>query len=220
VESEVTVGAWRAPISNFLAFAEQSFLDEVASKAGKDPIAFRLELMQRAKDAPVGKLTYEPERFIEVIKLAADKSGWGKATDGIHQGFSVYFSHNSYVAQVANVSIRDGRPHIQKMYSAVDCGIVVNDSGARTQVEGGTLDGIGHALYGELTISDGVAKQQNFDNYRLIRMPEAMPIEIHFVQNGKSPTGLGEPALPPAAGAVGNAIFAATGKRLRKQPLG
>jgi isoquinoline 1-oxidoreductase beta subunit len=218
-KSEVTVGAWRAPISNFLAFAEQSFLDEVALKAGKDPIRFRLELMQRANEKPVGALSYEPDRFIEVITLAAEKSGWWNAQEGVHLGFSVYFSHNSYIAQVAEVVMQEGRPTVQKMYTSVDCGIVVNTSGARTQVEGGTIDGIGHAMYGKLTIANGSAEQQNFDKYRLIRMREVMPTEIHFVNNGKAPTGLGEPALPPASGAVGNAIFSATGKRLRKQPF-
>jgi isoquinoline 1-oxidoreductase beta subunit len=218
-ESEVTVGAWRAPITNFLAFAEQSFLDEVALKVNKDPVQFRLDLMQRALDTPVGELTYEPARFIEVIKLAAEKSNWGKAADGVAQGFSVYYSHNSYVAHVADVVVENAKPRVQKMYCAVDCGIVINQSGARNQIDGGTLDGIGHAMYGELTIANGTAEQQNFDKYRLMRLPEAMPVEIYFVNNGKSPTGLGEPALPPAAGAVGNAIFTATGKRLRKQPF-
>ncbi|HLF65934.1 MAG TPA: molybdopterin cofactor-binding domain-containing protein [Saprospiraceae bacterium] len=218
-QSEVTVGAWRAPITNFLAFAEQSFLDEVALKVNKDPVQFRLDLMQRALDNPVGELIYEPARFIEVIKLAAEKSNWGRASDDVKQGFSVYYSHNSYVAHVADVVVQEGKPKVQKMHCAVDCGIVINQSGANTMVEGGTLDGIGHAMYGELTIKEGIAEQQNFDKFRLLRISEAMPVEMHFVNNGKSPTGLGEPALPPAAGAVGNAIFTATGKRLRKQPF-
>ncbi len=219
LSSEVTTGAWRAPVANFLAYAEQSFLDEVALKAGKDPVLFRLDHMQRALDNPVGNLVYEPARFIEVIKLAVEKSNWGKAVSGIQQGFSVYYSHNSYVAHVADISLQDAKPKVEKMHCVVDCGIVINQSGARNQIDGGTLDGLGHAMYGELTVTDGIANQQNFDTFRLMRIAESMPVEIHFVNNSKSPTGLGEPALPPAAGAVGNAIFTATGKRLRKQPF-
>lgn len=219
ITSEVTVGAWRAPITNFLAFAEQSFIDEVARRAGKDPVAFRLELFARAKDNPTGDLNYEPDRFIEVIRLTAEKSGWDSPQEGVHKGFSVYYSHNSYVAHVAEVVMKNGKPDVQKMYCGVDCGIVINPSGGNNQVEGGTIDGLGHAMYGELTIAEGKAVQQNFDTFRLIRIGEVPPVEMHYVQNGKSPTGLGEPALPPAGGAVGNAIFSATGKRLRKQPF-
>ena len=219
LESNVTVGAWRAPITNFLAFAEQSFLDEIALKVGKDPVEFRLALYQQALDNPVGELSYEPQRFIDVIKLAAEKSNWGNAPSGVHQGFSVYYSHNSYVAQVAEVVLEADKPVLKKIHCAVDCGIVVNPLGALNQIEGGMVDGIGHAMYGELTIKDGAAEQHNFDAYRLIRMPEAPASEIHFVDNGKAPTGLGEPTLPPVAGALGNAIFSATGERLRKQPF-
>jgi isoquinoline 1-oxidoreductase beta subunit len=188
-------------------------------KAGKDPVQFRLDHLQRALDKKVGELAYEPARFIEVIKLAAEKSNWGKAPAGVTQGFSVYYSHNSYVAHVADVVMKDGKPTVAKMHCAVDSGIVINESGALNQIVGGTLAGLGHAMYGDLTITDGKSNQQNFDTFRLMRMNEAMPVEVHFVKNGKSPTGLGEPALPPAAGAVGNAIFTATGTRLRKQPF-
>jgi isoquinoline 1-oxidoreductase beta subunit len=219
VESEVTVGAWRAPITNFLAYAEQSFLDEVAEKAGKDPVQFRLDLLSNAQDSPTGDLSYEPDRYAAVIRLAAEKCGWGNTSNGVKQGLSAYYSHNTYVAQVADVILENGKPKVDKMTTAVDCGIVVNKSGALTQVEGGTIDGIGHAMYGELTIADGKSEQQNFDSYRLIRIGEVPKTEIHFVDNGKPPTGLGEPALPPAAGAVANAIYTATGQRLRKQPF-
>jgi isoquinoline 1-oxidoreductase beta subunit len=219
LESEVTVGAWRAPITNFLAYAEQSFLDEVAEKAGKDSVQFRLDLLADAQARPVGDLSYEPDRYAGVIRLAAEKCAWGNSANTVKQGLSAYYSHNTYVAQVADVVMENGKPKVEKMTTAVDCGIVVNKSGALTQVEGGTIDGIGHAMYGNLTISDGKSEQQNFDSYRLIRINEVPKTEIHFVDNGKAPTGLGEPALPPAAGAVANAIYNATGKRLRKQPF-
>ncbi|MDV3307794.1 MAG: xanthine dehydrogenase family protein molybdopterin-binding subunit [Cyclobacteriaceae bacterium] len=217
-QSPITTGAWRAPITNFLAYAEQSFLDEVAMAAKKDPVQFRLELLERARQNPVGRLGYDADRMIGVIKLAAEKSGWGKKRD-VAQGFSVYFSHRSYVAQVAEVIRKNNQPVLHKIYAGVDCGIVVNESGARQQVTGGIVDGLGHALYGNLTFRNGEAEQKNFDSYRLIRMKEVPEVEVHFVDNGISPTGLGEPALPPTGGAVANAFFKATGKRLYRQPF-
>ncbi|KXK29410.1 MAG: aldehyde dehydrogenase [Bacteroidetes bacterium OLB12] len=135
------------------------------------------------------------------------------------QGFSVYFSHRSYVAQVAEVEMINGNPVLKKIYAASDCGIVVNLSGARQQVMGGIVDGLGHALYGQLTFKEGASEQRNFNNYRLIRYNEVPQVEVHFVDNGIDPTGLGEPALPPTGGAVANAIFKATGKRLYNQPF-
>ncbi len=217
-KSPITTGAWRAPITNFLAYAEQSFLDEVAHAAGKDPVAFRLELLERAKSKPVGDIRYNIDRMIGVIKLAAEKSGWGK-NKNISQGFSVYFSHASYVAQVANVEMQGGMPVVKKIYAVSDCGQVVNLGGARQQVMGGVVDGLGHAMYSKLSFKDGAAEQRNYNSYRLIRMKEIPEIETHFVDNGIDPTGLGEPALPPTGGAVANAIFKATGKRLRSQPF-
>ncbi len=222
-KSPITTGPWRAPITNFLAFAEQSFFDEVAQAAGKDPVQFRLTLLDKAKQKPVGAIKYDIDRMKGVIQLAAEKSGWGKkkGTDGrpVAQGFSVYFSHRSYVAQVGEVVMQKGKPILQKVYSAADCGVVVNQSGAQQQVRGCVVDGIGHAMYGNITFKDGVPEQKNFNEYRLIRLNEIPEIEVHFVENGIDPTGLGEPSLPPAGGAVANAIFKATGKRLRSQPF-
>lgn len=222
-KSPITTGPWRAPITNFLAFAEQSFLDEVAQAAGKDPVQFRLELLDKAKQKPVGAVKYDVDRMKGVIQLASEKAGWGKkkGTDGkpIAQGFSVYFSHRSYVAQVGEVVVQKGKPVLQKVYSAADCGVVINQSGARQQVAGCIVDGIGHAMYGNITFKEGVPEQKNFNEYRLIRLNEIPQVEVHFVENDIAPTGLGEPSLPPAAAAVANAIFKATGKRLRSQPF-
>jgi isoquinoline 1-oxidoreductase subunit beta len=217
-QSPITTGAWRAPITNFLAFAEQAFLDEVALAAKKDPVQFRLELLDKAKQAPTGAIKYDIDRMKAVINLAAEKSGWGKKKD-LAQGFSVYFSHRSYVAQVAEVEMVSGNPVLKKIIAASDCGIVINLSGARQQVAGGIVDGLGHALYGQVTFKDGAAEQRNFNNYKLIRYTEVPQVEVHFVDNGIDPTGLGEPALPPTGGAVANAIFKATGKRLYNQPF-
>lgn len=217
-KSPITTGPWRAPITNFLAYAEQSFLDEVAEAAGKDPIQFRLELLEKAKKAPAGEVKYDIDRMIAVIKLAAEKSNWGKKK-GIHQGFSVYFSHRSYVAQVGEVVVEKGKPVLKNMIAAVDCGIVINKSGSLQQVRGGVVDGIGHAMYGNLTFKDGAPDQNNFNAFRLIRMNEIPEVDVHFVDNGIAPTGLGEPALPPAGAAAANAFYKATKKRLRNQPF-
>jgi len=216
--SPITTGAWRAPVTNFLAFAEQSFLDEVALAAGKDAVQFRLELLQKARTKPVGAIKYNIDRMETVIKQAAEKSGWG-TKKGVSQGFSVYFSHASYVAQVCDVVMKAGKPAVTKIYAVADCGEVVNKSGAMHQVMGGVLDGYGHAMYGKLTFKDGKPAETNFGPYRLIRMKEIPEVEAHFVDNGIDPTGLGEPALPPTGGAVANAIFKATGTRLKNQPF-
>jgi len=221
LDTNISTGAWRAPRSNFMAGVEQAFLDEVAVACGKDPIEFRLELFERAKNDQVGEeVDYDAERFAGVLKLIKEKAGWGKETPGVHRGVSAYFCHNSYVAQVVDVVIKDGKPKVHKVWCASDCGIVVNPDGAINQIEGGIIDGIGHAMYGMLTFTEGVVDQQNFDKYRLIRHSEApAEIESYFVENGIHPTGLGEPSLPPVQGALANALYKATGKRLYRQPF-
>jgi len=222
LESNVSTGAWRAPRSNFIAGAEQSFLDEVAEAAGQDPIAFRLELFDRAMNDPVGgEHDYDASRYAGVLRLVRDRSRWPDApSSGVHRGVSAYYSHNSYVAQIVDVTLDDGEPHIEKVWCAVDCGIVVNPDAARNQVEGGIVDGIGHAMYSVLSITDGTPDQSNFDTYRLIRNAEAPDaIETFFVDNGIDPTGLGEPTLPPISGGVANALASATGQRIYSQPF-
>jgi len=217
-QSPITTGAWRAPVTNFLAFAEQSFIDEVAMTAGKDPVQFRLDLLQKARTKPVGAINYNIDRMETVIKTAAEKSGWGTKKN-ISQGFSVYFSHASYVAQVAEAIMKDGKPVVKKIYAVSDCGEVINKSGALQQVMGAVVDGYGHAMFGKLSFKDGVTEQTNYHNYRMIRMKEIPEVEAHFIDNGIDPTGLGEPALPPTGGAVANAIFKASGIRVKNQPF-
>ena len=220
-ESNISTGAWRAPRSNFIACAEQCFLDEVAKEVGKDPIDFRLELFDRASNKPVGeKNDYDAARYAGVLKLVKDKAGWNAPQNGVHRGVSAYYCHNSYVAQVVDVVMEGSQPTVKKVHCAVDCGIVINPLSAKNQIEGGIVDGIGHAMYSGMTFKDGKADQQNFDTYRLIRHSEApLEIETHFVDNGIDPTGLGEPSLPPIAAALSNAIAAATGERLYSQPF-
>ncbi len=221
-DSNISVGAWRAPRSNFMAGIEQAFLDEIAETLGKDPIDFRLELFDRAKTNPVGENNdYDPERYAGVLKLVKEKSKWGTETPGVFRGVSAYYCHNSYVAQVVDLVKVNGTPRVQKVWCAVDCGILVNPEGARNQIEGGIIDGIGHAMYSSMTFSNGKPDQQNFNQYRLIRMSEApLEIETFFVGNGIDPTGLGEPSLPPIIGALANALYKATGSRVYDQPFG
>jgi len=228
IDSNITIGAFRAPRSNFMAGAEQAFLDELAQELGKDPIEFRLELLQRAKDNPVGERNdYDPERYAGVLKLVRDKSGWGQAPSPperaggeVSRGVSAYFCHNSYAAHVLDLTFEDNRPVVQKVTCAIDCGIVVNPNAAVNMAEGGIIDGVGNALFGEMTFTDGRPDKQNFDSYRMIRMSEApKEIDVHFVPSEVDPTGLGEPPFPPVFGAMANAIYKATGERRYKQPF-
>jgi isoquinoline 1-oxidoreductase beta subunit len=204
-----------------MAAAEQSFLDELAEVMGKDPIDFRLELLKRAKENPVGKNNdYNADRYAEVLKLVRDKSGWNRPENKkYNRGVAAYFCHNSYAAHVVDLIYRDGEPYVERVFSAIDCGIVVNPDAATNMVQGAVVDGIGNAFYGGLTHKDGAAEQNNFHSYRMIRMNEApKKIEVHFVQNDIDPTGLGEPPFPPVFGAVANALYKAAGKRFYQQP--
>lgn len=217
--SNITTGAWRAPYTNFLAYAEQSFFDELAELMEVDKIQMRLDLLDKVKPEEDERIQYSPDRMKEVIKVAVEKSGWGTKPKNIHQGFVSYYCHNTHVAEVADVEVENGEPVVKKITCVVDCGIVVNPMGALNQIEGGVIDGVGHSMYGELQFENGRPTASNFDKYRMIRMKEAPLVETHFVKNEFSPTGLGEPTLPPAGGAVANAFKAATGNRLYKQPF-
>ena len=222
IPSNITIGAFRAPRSNFNAAAEQSFLDELAEAMGKDPIDFRLELLKRAKDNPVGKNNeYDADRYAGVLKLVKEKSGWGSAENKkYHRGVAAYFCHNSYAAHVVDMVIKNGRPYVERVVSAMDCGIVVNPDAATNMVEGAVIDGIGNSFYGKLSHKDGAAEQNNFNRYRIIRHSEVpKKIEVHFVKNEFDPTGLGEPPFPPVFGAVANALYKTTNKRYYNQPF-
>lgn len=221
IETNITVGSYRAPHSNFMAAAEQSFLDEVAEAAGKDPITFRLELLKRAKENPVGKNNdYNPERFAKVLELVREKANWEtiKATKKL--GFAAYFCHDSYAAHVLDLEMKDGSPVVNTVWCAIDCGIVVNPNAAKNMAEGGIVDAVGAAMYGKMTFTKGIPDANNFHNFRMIRHHEApKQIEIHFVENTEAPTGMGEPAYPPVHAALANALYKATGKRLYSQPF-
>ncbi|MCW5911830.1 MAG: xanthine dehydrogenase family protein molybdopterin-binding subunit [Cyclobacteriaceae bacterium] len=221
VPSNISVGAFRAPRSNFIAGAEQSFLDEVAEAAGKDPIQFRLDLLDRALKNPVGENNdYEAKRYAGVLELVRSKANWGEEMPNVYRGVSAYFCHDSYVAHVIDLVMENGKPRVEKVHCAVDCGIVVNPVAATNLVEGGSVDGIGHAMYSGLTFTNGTPDQNNFHQYRLIRHREApRSIDVHFVKSDVDPTGLGEPPFPPVIGALANALYKATGKRHYQQPL-
>jgi isoquinoline 1-oxidoreductase subunit beta len=221
----VPTGWLRAPGSNALAFVFQSFIDELAHAAGKDPVQFRLELLgePRLVTNPDGKAGYHAGRMRGVVQLAAEKSGWGKRAlpKGRGLGMAFHFSHQGYFAEVAEVSVDDsGGAHVHKVWVAGDVGhTIVNPFGALNQVQGSAIDGVGEALYQELTLDRGRIKESNFHEHPLIRITEAPEVEVHFLKSEFPPTGLGEPALPPVIPAVTNAIFAATGKRVRSLPL-
>ncbi len=218
-KSNITTGAWRAPYTNFLASAEQSFFDELAEELGVDRVQLHMDLLEQVKNNPEPNIKYSPERLQGVLKLVVDKSNWGKAASGVYQGLSVYYCHNTHVAEVADIIIENGTPVVQKVTCAVDCGILVNPLGALNQVKGGVIDGIGHAMYSDFGFNKGVPQSNNFNTYQLIRMAQTPKVDVHFVESDIDPTGLGEPTLPPVGGAVANAIYKATGKRLTKQPF-
>lgn len=221
IDSNITIGAFRAPRSNFMAGAEQSFLDEVAEAAGKDPIQFRLDLLKRAKDNPVGERNdYDAERYAGVLELVREKSKWKGDSENTHRGVSAYFCHSTYAAHVLDITIEEGEPVVQKVCCAIDCGIVVNPDAAINMAEGAITDGVGNALFGEMNFKEGTPQKKNFDKYRMIRMGEApKEIDVHFVENDINPTGMGEPPFPPIFGAVANAIYKATGTRQYHQPF-
>jgi len=221
IPSNITIGAFRAPRSNFIAAAEQSFLDELAEVMGKDPIEFRLELLKRAETNPVGERNdYDAKRYAGVLELVRDKSNWNTPAAGVHRGVSAYFCHNSYVAEVVDTKIVDSKPVVEKVYAAVDCGIVINPDAAINMGEGAIVDGIGNAFFGELAFENGVPNKTNFDKYRMIRQKETpKSIEVHFVDSKEDPTGLGEPFFPPVFAALANSLYKATGKRYYEQPF-
>jgi isoquinoline 1-oxidoreductase beta subunit len=221
IDSNITTGSFRAPRHNFMAAAEQSFLDEVAEAAGKDPIDFQLELLERAQSNPVGENNlYDAGRLAGVLKLVREKSGWGKDNSNVYRGVAAYYCQGSYAAEVMYIKMENGKPVIPRVCCAVDCGIVVNPDGANNQTEGCIVDGIGVAMYGGLTFSNGATDQDNLDNYQMIRNIEApKTIDVHYVENEMDPTGVGEPPYPPVMGALANALYKATGKRFYDQPF-
>ena len=216
-------GALRAPSSNGLSFVFQSFLDELAHAAGQDPLAFQLALMGAPR--MVGT-DFDTGRATAVLKAVAKMADWGhtptpRPGQRTGKGLAFYYSHRGYFAEVVQVSVAaQGDITLDKVWVAGDVGAqIVNPSMARNQVQGAVLDGLAQALGQEITFRDGRAEQSNFDGFHLMRMPQSCPVEVMFVLSDHPPTGLGEPALPPAPPALCNALFAATGHRIRHLPI-
>jgi isoquinoline 1-oxidoreductase beta subunit len=221
-EIDTPCGPWRAPGSNTTAFVTQSFLDELAQAAGRDYAEFLLEILGEPRWFEEGNIrSLNTGRAADVIRLAVEKSGWGRTMPaGSGLGLAFYFCHAAHIAEVAEVSVTpDKALTVRRVTVAVDVGPIINMSGALSQVQGAVIDGLSTMMGQKITFEQGRVQQSNFTDYPVLRMPQAPPVDVYFIQSDYSPTGLGEPALPPLAPAVGNAIFAATGERVRRMPF-
>lgn len=208
LQTPVPVSWWRSVYASQTCFANECFIDELADAAGRDPVELRRELLANSP------------RHLAVLNLAAEKAGWGQSPAGRGQGIAIHhFFSDAIVAEVAEVSVADGKVRVHKVTCAVDCGLAVNPANARYQIEGAVVYGLTAALKGEITIEGGRVKQSNFHDYPVLRMPEMPVVEVHFAPGDGTPRGVGEPGVPPIAPAVANALFRLTGKRVRKLPI-
>jgi isoquinoline 1-oxidoreductase beta subunit len=206
-KTPVTVLWWRSVGHTHTAFVMETMIDELATAAGKDPVAYRRSILKS-------------KRHLGVLELVAEKAGWNNPLPaGQFRGIAVHESFGSFVAQVAEISIDQGQLKVHRVVCAVDCGTAINPEGVRAQMESGIIFGLTAVLYGEITFENGKVQQRNFHDYKMLRMNEAPLIEVHILESGEKMGGAGEPGTPPIAPAVVNAIYAATGKRVRKLPL-
>ena len=221
VPARVPLGQWRATTHSSNVFVVSSAIDELAHAAGVDPVKFWLGLVGDEQFVQVREdFRFDASRLQKVIALAADKAGWnGPLPDGTGRGISASYNQGAWVAEVAEVTVRNDRLKVDRITCAIDCGLVINPQGAINQIEGGIVEGLAAALYGKITVKDGIVQESNFHDYRFCRMRDVPVIDVHFVDSHDAPRGLGEGPLPPVAPAITNAIFAATGKRIRELPI-
>ena len=224
LHTAVPRGYWRSVDVSWNHFAVQSFIDEVAAAAGKDPLELRRQLIAAkppAAEAGGDEKPVNVERLRRVLDLAAEKAGWGKPLPaGRGRGIANLYSWGTYIAQVAEVTVaKDGSVHVDRVVCAIDCGQVINPDMVAAQMEGGIAFGLTAALFSEVTIENGQTQQSNFNNYPMVRISDMPRVEVHIVPSHEEPGGAGEPPVPSIAPAMANAIFAATGKRLRRLPF-
>jgi isoquinoline 1-oxidoreductase beta subunit len=212
---------WRSVEHSFNGFAVECFIDELAAAAGQDAVQFRKTLLVKpANWKAKNDEDPDPARLRAIMELAAEKSGWGTPLPkGKGRGIATYHSFGSYICEVAEVTVQGNSFKVDRMVAAIDCGQIVNPESVRAQAESAIIYGLSAALKNEITVKNGAIEQTNFDGYDPVRISEAPPIEVHLMKSKDEPGGMGEPALPPAAPAVANAIFAACGKRVRKLPF-
>jgi isoquinoline 1-oxidoreductase beta subunit len=202
------------------AFASESFIDELAAAAGKDPLEFRLHMLSKDADIKFFDTTWKTARMRGVLQLAAEKAGWGKPrAAGHYQGIACFGCFGTYMAEVVEISIENGQPRVHRVVGAIDCGQVVNPNILEQQIQGAVIFALTNALRAKITIAKGRVVQGNFDDYSPIRLNESPVVEAYFVPSTEAPTGAGEPPVPPLAPALCNAIYAATKKRVRELPV-
>ncbi len=221
VPARIPLGQWRATDHSGNVFVVSSAIDELAHAAGIDPVKFWLQLVGDEQFVQVREdFRFDASRLRKVIEVASDKSNWGSAlSEGKGRGISASYNQGAWVAEVAEVTVANDRLSVDRITCAIDCGLVINPQGAVNQVQGGIIEGLSAALHGEITVKDGIVQQSNFHDYRFCRINEIPDVDVHFIESGDAPRGLGEGPLPPVAPAVTNAIFAATGKRVRQLPI-
>jgi isoquinoline 1-oxidoreductase beta subunit len=213
-------GAWRATTNSYNPFVVQAFLDELAGAAGRDPLEMRLDMLRASKRTATDDSPYDSARMIRVVETAAEKAGWGDSLPaGVGRGVAFHCGYESYVAEVAEVAVENGRPRVRRVVCAVDCGEVINPDLVEAQCEGAIAFALSAALKQKITVARGRVQEENFSDYPMLEIGEMPEVESHIVANHESPGGMGEVPLPPLAPAVANAIFDATGTRVRRLPI-
>jgi CO/xanthine dehydrogenase Mo-binding subunit len=219
-ETAVPLGWMRSVYALQVGFASESFIDELAAAAGKDPLEYRLHMLAKDQDIPYFTTTWHTARMRGVLQLAADKAGWKNPLPaGRYRGIACFACFSSYMAEVVEISMENGTPRVHRVVAAVDCGQVVNPSILEQQIPGGIVYALSNALRAKITIEKGRVVQGNFDDYAPLRMEEVPVVEVYAVPSAEVPTGIGEPSVPPLAPALCNAIYAATKKRVRSLPI-